>query len=421
MSNLQAENLFRRQAIQSLRQKLPGRPICLMPKSWTWLGLLVALLFLSAAIFLGTVDYARKESARGWLVSSPGVVRIAHSRPALVQRIVRSAGERVEVGEPLIYLSGDSLLPGGNSKLDELLQQLRHDLVEVDSQLELSLRQEELDSGSLQVQLRKSDAEIASLVEQVDEQRRQVAVSRDQLQRLRNAAEQAAVTEWEVLRQQQNLGELQQRFNALQQSLASQQRNREAINNREEGVPILSRINRSDLRLQRSRLLQQIAEHESARLSVIRSPVTGTIASVIAQEGNLAAAQKLLMTILPENFELNAEIYVPSRAAGLIRPGQEVRLLYDAFPQQEFGAFRGSISHISEFVVLPADLPQPFQLPEASYKLSVAIHDTEVMTEIGVARLRPGMLLFAEIMLEKRKLFDWLLAPLSRGRGQRPG
>ncbi len=421
MNNIQAENLFRRQAIESLRHKVPGRPICLMPRSWTWLGFLVCILFLSAAIFLGTVDYARKESVRGWLVSTPGVIRVAHGSPAVVQRIVRHAGERVEAGEALIYLSGDSLLSGGNSKLDELLLQLRQDLLEVDSQLELSRLQEEMDSGSLQMQLRKSDAEIASLVEQINEQKRQVAVSRDQLQRLQDAAEKAAVADWEVLRQQQSLGESQQRLNALQQSLASQQRNREAINNREEGVPILSRIERSDLRLQRSRLMQQIAEYESAQLSVIRSPVTGTVASVAAQEGNLVAAQKLLMTILPEDFELNAEIYVPSRAAGLIRPGQEVRLLYDAFPQQEFGAFRGSIEHISEFVVLPADLPQPFQLPEASYKLSVAVHETEVMTELGTAQLRPGMLLFAEIILEKRKLFDWLLVPLSRGRGQGPG
>ncbi len=392
-----------------------------MPRSWVWLGLLVAVLFLSAAIFLGTVDYARMESARGWLVSSPGVIRVAHGSPALVQRIVRRAGERVEAGEALIYLSADSLLPGGGSKLNALLLQLHRDLTEVDSQLELSLQQEELDSSSLQVQMRKSDAEIASLVEQVEEQQRQVALSRDQLQRLQAAAKESAVADWEVLQQKQSLGELKQRLNAFQQSLASQQRIREAMNNRDEGVPILSRIERSELRMQRSRLMQQIAEYESAQLAVIRSPVNGTIASVVAREGNRVAAEKLLMTILPEDFELNAEIYVPSRAAGLIRAGQEVRLLYDAFPQQEFGAFHGTIKHISEFVVLPADLPQPFQLPEASYKLHVAVHEAEVVTELGTAQLRPGMLLVAEIVLEKRKLLDWLLAPLRLERGRYSG
>ena len=201
MNNIQAENLFRRQAIESLRHKVPGRPICLMPRSWTWLGFLVCILFLSAAIFLGTVDYARKESVRGWLVSTPGVIRVAHGSPAVVQRIVRHAGERVEAGEALIYLSGDSLLSGGNSKLDELLLQLRQDLLEVDSQLELSRLQEEMDSGSLQMQLRKSDAEIASLVEQINEQKRQVAVSRDQLQRLQL-----------LLRQRFSLGIPERRF-----------------------------------------------------------------------------------------------------------------------------------------------------------------------------------------------------------------
>lgn len=419
MSNIQAENLFRQQAIQALRQKKPGRPICLMPRAWLWLIALVFLLLAAAAVFLATVEYARKESARGWLVSSPGVIRIAHASVASVQDVVRGVGQHVQAGEPLIYLSSDSLLPGGQGKHEELLSQLRRDLLEIDSQLALSLQHQELDSGSLSAQLQVADAEIALLAKQVSDQQRQIVVGNDQLQRLETAAARGAVSEWEVLRQRRDLGSLQQALSVLQQNMTSQQKIRESISSREEGVPLQSRRERSELRLQRSRLTQQIAEHESQRLSVIHSPVDGTVASVEVHAGNIVAAQSLLMTVLPDNIELSAEIYIPSRAAGLVRAGQEVRLHYDAFPQQEFGLFRGTIKHVSEFVLLPKDLPQAFALPEASYRLSVAIERTQVMTDLGSASLRPGMLLVAEIVLENRTLLDWLLEPLARV--NRPG
>lgn len=419
MSDIHAENLFRQQAIQSLRQRLPGRPICLMPRAWAWLSALVFLLLAASILFVCTVEFARKETVRGWLVSSPGVIRIAHSDTARVREVLRQPGEPVRAGDPLVYLSSDSLLPGGHGKYEELLAQLRRDLVEIDSQLELSLQHQALDSGSLGVQLRVADAEIASLVDQMGEHRQQIEVGRDQLRRLEEAGLNGAVSQWDILQQRQEVGTLEQELGGLQQRLANLQRTREAIHNQGEGVPLQSRIERSELRLQRSRLVQQIAEHESRRLSAIHSPVSGTVASVEVHAGNTVAAQTLLMTVLPENIALRAEVYVPSRAAGLIRAGQPVRLHYDAFPRQEFGSFRGRIEHISDFVLLPGDLPPAFPLPEASYKLSVSIDQTQVLTGIGPARLKPGMLLLAEIVLEDRKLLDWLVEPLGLDRGPR--
>jgi membrane fusion protein len=86
--------------------------------------------------------------------------------------------------------------------------------------------------------------------------------------------------------------------------------------------------------------------------------------------------------------------------------------MYDAFPQQKFGAFSGRVEHVSDYVLLPADIPQTFPLREATYKVVIAIDYLAV--EIGEASvpLRPGMLLAAEIVLDKRTLVDWLLEPL---------
>jgi membrane fusion protein len=145
---------------------------------------------------------------------------------------------------------------------------------------------------------------------------------------------------------------------------------------------------------------------------VLKAPVSGTIASVEANAGSFAAPQKLLMTVLPKNSSLAAEVFVPSRAVGFIQPGQSVLLAYDAFPQQKFGTFEGTVKRISEFVLLPSEIPQTFPVREATYKVQIEIQSSSIETSIGSARLRPGMLLAAEIVLEKRNLIDWLMEPL---------
>ncbi len=412
MSDIQCENLFRKQAIQSLSEKPAGRPICLMPRPWLWLNGLVVVLFLSIALFLGNAEYSRKESVRGWLVSQPGVVRVVHQGSAVVRDVVRKSGAQVKQGEPLIYLSMDSTLADGNSMNEQVLVQLRKEVNEVDAQLDLSRAQQELDTDSLILQLEEFDAGIDSLLSRIREQRHLFNLSGEKLRRLENAALGGAVTDWDLIQQQENLGALEQGLGMLQQGMAGQQRERELLTGRQKSVPLQAEIQRSILRARRTQLAQQIAEFESKRLSVLNSPVTGTVASVEIRAGSTVAPQQLLMTLLPADMKLAAEVYVPSRAVGFIRPGQLVRLTYDAFPRQQFGSFEGRIRRVSEFVLLPDEIPQTFPLREATYRVNVEIRDTVIDTEAGIASLRPGMLLAAEIVLEKRNLIDWLLEPL---------
>ena len=383
-----------------------------MPRPWLWLNGLVVVLFLSIALFLGNAEYSRKESVRGWLVSQPGVVRVVHQGSAVVRDVVRKSGEQVKQGEPLIYLSMDSILADGNSMNEQVLVQLRKEVNEVDAQLDLSRAQQELDTDSLILQLEEFDAGIDSLLSRIREQRHLFNLSGEKLRRLENAALSGAVTDWDLIQQQENLGALEQGLGMLQQDMASQQRERELLTSRQKSVPLQAEIQRSILRSRRTQVAQQIAEFESKRLSVLNSPVTGTVASVEIRAGSTVAPQQLLMTLLPADMKLAAEVYVPSRAAGFIRPGQLVRLTYDAFPRQQFGTFEGRIRRVSEFVLLPDEIPQTFPLREATYKVSVEIRDTVIDTEAGIASLRPGMLLAAEIVLEKRNLIDWLLEPL---------
>jgi membrane fusion protein len=121
---------------------------------------------------------------------------------------------------------------------------------------------------------------------------------------------------------------------------------------------------------------------------------------------------QLLATVVSEDLALVAEVFVPSSAIGFIQRGQKVRLIYDAFPQQQFGAFFGEVEYVSESILLPQEVPQTFHLREATFKIRIAIERDIVALTFSDASLRPGMLLVAEIILESRSLVEWLLEPV---------
>jgi len=358
------------------------------------------------------MEYSRTESVRGWLVSKQGVVQVRSRSSAVVRDVVRQPGNRIRKGEPLIYLSADSTLSDGSSENERVLAQLRQEISEVDRQLELSRRQQELDEASMAQQMRDFGREVAALGSRNDSQMHRIDMTNEKLRRLENAAADGAATQWDVIRQKEELGELEQGSSRLEQDIATQQRERELLKSRQESRPVQAEIQRSKLRTRRMQLAQQVTEHESKRMSILESPINGTVASVEVHSGYSIPAQRVLMTILPEDTELIAEVFIPSRAAGFIQPGQTVRIAYDAFPQQKFGTFMGRVAHISDFVLLPSEIPQTFSIREATYKVQIAIDDAPIQTSIGPAGLRPGMLLVADMILETRNLFDWLLEPL---------
>lgn len=102
---------------------------------------------------------------------------------------------------------------------------------------------------------------------------------------------------------------------------------------------------------------------------VIRAPVAGRVAALPARAGQSVAPQMLLAAILPEGGVLEAELYVPTRAAGFIREGQEARLQFDAFPFQKFGWGTGRVTVVSKMIYSPADIPSALALQEPAFRV----------------------------------------------------
>jgi len=118
------------------------------------------------------------------------------------------------------------------------------------------------------------------------------------------------------------------------------------------------------------------------------------------------------MTLTPEGGGLRAELYVPSRAIRFVKPGQRVRLLYDAFPYQKFGPAWGEVREVSATVLAPAEVTAAVPVQEPVYRVTAKL-DAQFMRAFGAETpLAAGMALTADVILEERSFAEWLLEPL---------
>lgn len=410
MTEHSAENLFRRNAVRSLRDLREGRPVACVPRQWPWLGALCLSLALAAGFLASTLEYARKETVRGWLVAQQGIVRLTHEAPARIASVTAAPGEAVQRGDVIAYLSADGILEDGSAAVGAILEVLREEIGEIRRREVAAREQFETDRDTLAAQLRRLDDEMQALATQEQEQRARVARSKSTLGRLESAWRSGAVAEIELLARQDEHAALRQAGARLRQEQERLQRERQGLVAQQQMLGTGLELRLSELASLRNELRQRITRNESARLQAVESPIDGTIATLDLVAGSTVQAQQLLATIVPRDADLVADVYVPSRAVGLIAPGQRVRLRFDAFPQQQFGTANGSVRSIAEYVLLPADVPATFGLREASYKVRIGLESDHVTDANGSYRLRPGMLLVAEIVLENRRLVDWLRA-----------
>ena len=96
-----------------------------------------------------------------------------------------------------------------------------------------------------------------------------------------------------------------------------------------------------------------------------------------------------------------------------MRPGQEVRLQFDAFPYQRYGAGSGTVTAVSRVPIEPAAIDPALEIREPVFRVRVRIDEVAPRVSDAESRLRPGMTLTANLVLERRQLWEILFNPMA--------
>jgi membrane fusion protein len=122
---------------------------------------------------------------------------------------------------------------------------------------------------------------------------------------------------------------------------------------------------------------------------------------------------------VPSGAVLQAQLFSPSRAIGFLKEGQRVLLRYEAFPYQKFGFHEGVVVSVSRSAMSPAEMTQQlagltalYGTNEPVYRINVELAQQTVTAYGNSVPLQPGMKLEADVLLESRRLVEWMLEPL---------
>ena len=101
-----------------------------------------------------------------------------------------------------------------------------------------------------------------------------------------------------------------------------------------------------------------------------------------------------------------------------MKPGQKVFLRYQAYSYQKFGQSEGTVREVSRAALRPDELAVPGAAitagaaTEPLFRVRVKL-DRQTVTAYGAEQpLKAGAVLEASIVLERRRLFEWVLEPL---------
>jgi membrane fusion protein len=381
--------------------------------SWRWIAYASSALVSAAIVFAFVHDVELKQDVRAEIVS-PSEIKI-QGLSGLVSDIYVNRSARVAQGAPLFRLDRDLSLASNG------LQRKAFDEHDRDEQISTSDAQylqrktdlaAQLNAARLTVQSRR--AEISALDEQLAQNRALADEAGRKLTRLVSVADYITAD-----RIEQASADTHQAKVALAQSAARRQQldaDLGAAVGTQTGLA--AQLNELDAR--HARELQDIRMRfeQTRQDATISAPKAGVVTySGLVPGRTLAPDDVALVISTGEKGALRAALRIPSRRRGFVREGQIVRLKFDAFPYAKFGSYPARIDSISRTTVRsamsPAGASEPSS-PDGDYMAWATLSGDTFHFERQRFDILPGMAATASIVIERRTIAEWVLAPLFR-------
>lgn len=406
--------LFRQQAIDQISVRQYGSVLLTRAVSHTVLTALFVVIAVAIVAFFMLFNTTRKAQCQGVLLPTAGVIRILPTQTGIVQEVRVKDGQAVNAGDVLFVLSSERSSSNADATQKTISALLTRRRDSFDSELTQSAQQSRQRLAAAHTRARDIDAEIHRTDDQIVLQQRRVALAEQAQKRYDDlqashfiSAAQLQDKQAELLDQQQRLAELRRVASVSQRDLAAAQADAR-------DVQVQGQRDAGSLQRDAAKVEQDLTESESRRELLVRAPQAGVVTAIAATAGQNAATSTALASLLPAGAQLQAEIYAPSRSIGFIKPGMTVLLRYQAYPYQKFGQHRARVAEVAMTSLRPDELAMPgvAGAAEPLYRIRLKLDAQNVQAYGKSMPLKSGMLVDASVLLEQRRLYEWVLEPL---------
>ncbi|QBY03093.1 HlyD family efflux transporter periplasmic adaptor subunit [Thalassotalea sp. HSM 43] len=433
-SSARDSGLFRRQVVDKTLS-LDGEIIVKQPIGFTLLTILFALLLLTLVMFLISQEYTRKTRVYGYLQPTQGLVESFAEHAGTVSHVTVKEGDKVNAGDVLFVVEQKRLSAqaigvssGGisNGSANEVLQDANIGQIEAIqnqiSQLDAERNNQQQRYKTSKQSLHIKQQQTASLRGTIDKQysalQQRITLAQRQFQNGKQLLAQGHIADEQVVRLQQSVLLLQQQAYELEQLQLQTDSEQQQASQQLQQLEYQHASDVHALLQQQQQLQRQLSNAKFQYQYTVVAQISGQVTNLKYKVGQSVVAGSSLLTIVPENSQMEAVLLVPTRGFGFINQGQVAKLKYQAFPYQQFGSYQGRVRKLGNAVLTKADSHMPIAINEPVYKVTVALESQSVQAYGKAITLSPGMLLQADIEVDKRSLLDWLLEPIYSLKGR---
>jgi membrane fusion protein len=387
------------------------------------LSSVASILMVAATVVLVILgNYARSIELHGLVLPSSGLIQVTSPAAGWVQSLSVREGQVVAAGEPLYIVNTDTANSAGNTQ-QQILQALASQRALLEDQI----------AGKIELRDRQ-DTALRQKIDNLKAQAQQVSAE-------------LAMQDDFVNRVTKNFGDFillqRQRIASINETLAQQgnwmrtkdeheRRKSDMLAVQAKLIEAQSQLATSDLqigndvdamRVRIAELDQQVATTETRHSIEIHAPGAGRVTAIAIYPGQTVASGARMLTIVPEQAKMRAELLAPSSAIAFLRPGERVLLRYSAFPYQRFGEHPGLVTEVSRAALHPEELKAlmpalpPSDQSKTFYRVIVTPDQQDVMVSGRAEPLQASMQVDASVRLEERPLYQWLVQPLYDLRG----
>jgi hemolysin D len=388
--------------------------------------------------------------AQGRLVPKTYLKIVQPAQGGIVREIGVREGDTVQQGQVLVRLDATETQADRAAALRELqLQQLQ--VRRIDAELtsrEMSRLPDDDPQLFAQVQAQGRAHRRAFLETMAreraarDQAQKELLAGREVLRKLEQTlpSYQRTATSYEQLAAQQLVGKIQaeekrreavEKSQDLQSQHATVQGLSAALEQTTRRLAELTGNYESELYTERVTSQERAAQLEQQGIKLdfrqshleLRAPQAGVVKELATTTlGAVVQPGTVLLSLVPLNEPLLAEVHIENQDIGFVRAGQRVRLKVAAYPFQKYGLLQGTVKTViadaaaanSPTATTGMDNTRPGDTNPARFKVIIALRQQALQVNQTLLPLAAGMQLSAEIIQGRRTVLEYLLSPLQR-------
>lgn len=402
--------LFRKEAVDAQRRSWLGAISLAQPVKFWILGLFAAIAASTVVCFLCLGEYSRRSRVLGELVPDLGLSTVVAPSAGVVSRLNVEEGDHVRVQDGLLTVNVPRVTSSGRDSVSTLLDAQKNRIASVSAISAFQDRQFAAQQDGAKAQRSAMLQELAQIESEIQTRGEQVRIGRETVARYRSVEDQRYVSVVQINQQEQSTLEMVNAQQTLQRQATSIRRSLAELEQRLAEIPQQRLSTKAASERDLAALSQETIRMEADGELLLRAPVAGLVANRLVEAGQAVQPGQAILSLLPEGSELRAQLLVPSSAIGFVKVGDRVLLRYQAYPYQKFGTHEGTVIRISRSAMMKGK--ESSDLDQSLYRVFVSLDHQDVLAYGNREPLRPGMQLEADIMGERRRLYEWLLEPL---------